>query len=58
MQRVRITILIENTIDTFKEYQVQKIVPLHCTGQKAIESFKKAFGDKCLFSGIGGQINF
>lgn len=52
------SIRIAKTIEAFKQYQVQKIVPLHCTGQKAMGSFKKVFGDKCLFSGVGGQINF
>jgi 7,8-dihydropterin-6-yl-methyl-4-(beta-D-ribofuranosyl)aminobenzene 5'-phosphate synthase len=51
-------IRIANTVEAFKKYQIQKIIPLHCTGQKAVESFKKAFGDKCLFSGTGGQIGF
>lgn len=47
---------IENTINAFKKYDIQKIVPLHCTGKKAMEKFKAAFGDKCLFSGAGEQI--
>lgn len=49
---------IAKTIEAFKKYQVQIIVPLHCTGQKAMKGFKKAFGDKCLFSGAGGHIDF
>jgi len=48
---------IANTIETFKKYRVQNIIPLHCTGQKAIEVMKKAFGNKCVSSGTGGQIN-
>ena len=47
---------IENTINTFKKYDVQKIVPLHCTGQRAMEDFKTVFGNKCLFLGAGSQI--
>ncbi|RKY12612.1 MAG: MBL fold metallo-hydrolase [Planctomycetota bacterium] len=52
------SVRITKTIEAFKKYQVQIIVPLHCTGQKAMKGFKKAFGDKCLFSGAGGQIDF
>jgi len=50
--RIRIT----NTIETFKKYEIQKIVPLHCTGQKAMGDLKNAFGDKCSFLSAGGQI--
>ncbi len=49
---------IANTIDAFKKYDIQKIIPLHCTGLKAMEVLKYAFGNKCLFLGAGGQINF
>ena len=49
---------IANTIQALKKYEIQEIVPLHCTGQKALEDLKNAFGDKCLSSGTGGQISF
>jgi len=49
-------IRIANTIEAFKKYEIQKIVPLHCTGQKAMGDLKNAFGDKCSFLGAGGQI--
>jgi len=51
-------IRIANTIEAFKKYEIQKIVPLHCTGQGAVENFKNAFGDKCLYLGTGEQICF
>ncbi|OHB59541.1 MAG: hypothetical protein A2167_04160 [Planctomycetes bacterium RBG_13_46_10] len=51
-------IRIANTIEAFKKYRVQKIVPLHCTGQKAIDAMENAFDDKCLCLGTGGQISF
>jgi 7,8-dihydropterin-6-yl-methyl-4-(beta-D-ribofuranosyl)aminobenzene 5'-phosphate synthase len=50
-------IRIANTIEAFKKYEIQKIVPLHCTGQNAMQDFKTAFVDKCLFLGAGGQIS-
>lgn len=49
---------ITNTIEAFKKYEIQKIIPLHCTGHKAINAMKNAFGDKCLCLGAGGQISF
>ena len=51
-------IRIANTIEAFKKYEIQKIVPLHCTGQRAVKDLKNIFGDKCLSSGTGGQISF
>ena len=49
---------ITNTIETFKKYNIQKIIPLHCTGRKAIEDLKHTLGNKCLYLGAGGQIGF
>jgi len=51
-------IRIANTIEAFKKYEIQNIVPLHCTGQDAVENFKNAFGDKCLSLGTGEQVCF
>jgi len=51
-------IRIANTIEAFKRYEIQQIVPLHCTGQSAVDNFKNAFGDKCLSLGTGEQICF
>jgi len=47
---------IANTIDAFKKYGIQKIVPLHCTGRKAMVDLKNSFGNKCLLWGAGGRI--
>ena len=44
---------IEKTIESFQKYQIQKIVPLHCTGQNAMDEIKDAFNDKCLLFGAG-----
>ncbi|MBW1931847.1 MAG: MBL fold metallo-hydrolase [Deltaproteobacteria bacterium] len=49
---------IKNTIGVFEKYEIQKVMPLHCTGQKAIDAMKNAFGDKCLCLGAGAQISF
>jgi 7,8-dihydropterin-6-yl-methyl-4-(beta-D-ribofuranosyl)aminobenzene 5'-phosphate synthase len=49
---------IANTIEAFKKYEIQKIIPLHCTGQKAVKHLKEAFGDKCILSGVGETISF
>ena len=49
-------IRIANTIEAFKKYEIQKIVPLHCTGPKAIRKLKNAFSDRCSSLSTGGQI--
>jgi 7,8-dihydropterin-6-yl-methyl-4-(beta-D-ribofuranosyl)aminobenzene 5'-phosphate synthase len=51
-------IRINHTIEAFKNYDIQKYVPLHCTGMKAKDDLKNVFGDKCLFLGNGEQISF
>jgi 7,8-dihydropterin-6-yl-methyl-4-(beta-D-ribofuranosyl)aminobenzene 5'-phosphate synthase len=52
------TYRIEKTISVFKKYDVQKIVPLHCTGREATEKIKAEFAEKCLHSGAGDKICF
>ncbi len=47
---------IECTIDTFRRYDVQRIVPAHCTGHKAIEKFKEAFAERCFICSAGNRI--
>lgn len=49
---------IEYTIDAFKKYDIQKIIPLHCTGQKATGKIKKAFGKKYMSCQAGEKIVF
>ena len=48
---------IENTIEGLKKYDIQKIVPMHCTGQNAIEILTDTFGNKCTSLDLGTQIN-
>jgi 7,8-dihydropterin-6-yl-methyl-4-(beta-D-ribofuranosyl)aminobenzene 5'-phosphate synthase len=38
----------EHTIEAFKKYGIEKIIPLHCTGSKAIEYLRGSFPDKCV----------
>ena len=49
---------IKHTIEAFKKYDIQKIVPLHCTGQDAAGKIKNAFGEKCIISQAGTKIVF
>ncbi len=47
---------IEATIDAFRKYDVQKIVPLHCTGRRAMEKIKESFPERCTLLGAGDNI--
>ena len=44
---------IEEIIGQFKELGVQKVGATHCTGDKAIEMFKEAYGDNFIQMGAG-----
>jgi 7,8-dihydropterin-6-yl-methyl-4-(beta-D-ribofuranosyl)aminobenzene 5'-phosphate synthase len=44
---------LENTIQYFKDLDIQKIIPLHCTGFTAISEMKKQLGNRCLLLNAG-----
>ncbi len=48
---------IEAVINDLIDNNVDSIAPTHCTGEKAIESFKKSFGDNFLELEAGRQID-
>jgi 7,8-dihydropterin-6-yl-methyl-4-(beta-D-ribofuranosyl)aminobenzene 5'-phosphate synthase len=49
---------IAETIEVFKKYEVQKIAPLHCTGQNALDEIRKSFSGRFLSLETGSQIRF
>lgn len=44
---------LQSTIDYFKRLNIQKIIPLHCTGLIEISEIKKQLGDRCLLLDAG-----
>jgi 7,8-dihydropterin-6-yl-methyl-4-(beta-D-ribofuranosyl)aminobenzene 5'-phosphate synthase len=48
---------IEQTINVFREYDVQKIGMAHCTGENAKKQFQRAFPDRCFVCSAGTQVN-
>ena len=48
---------IRHTIAVFRQYNVQKIGPAHCTGDNAVEEFEKAFSGRCLRCSAGMRID-
>jgi 7,8-dihydropterin-6-yl-methyl-4-(beta-D-ribofuranosyl)aminobenzene 5'-phosphate synthase len=49
---------IESTIRALKDYRVERILPLHCTGKEATRWFKSSFRDRCLLMCAGDTISF
>ncbi len=47
---------IQKTIDTLKDYHVEKIAASHCTGEPAVISFHEALGDKMIPNHVGDVI--
>ncbi len=44
---------IKSIINTFKEYGVEYVMPIHCSGDLARQLFKEAYDDKCILAGVG-----
>jgi 7,8-dihydropterin-6-yl-methyl-4-(beta-D-ribofuranosyl)aminobenzene 5'-phosphate synthase len=49
---------LQMTIDYFREQDIQKIVPLHCTGQHAVWTMKQVLGDRVITACTGDKIVF
>ena len=49
---------IERTITAFREYDLQKIGPAHCTGSNAVERIRSAFPEQCFDCSVGTQVRF
>lgn len=49
---------LENTIEAFKTFDLQKIILSHCTGQDASAKIYQAFGDRVMFNRVGAVYEF
>ena len=48
---------IEAIIATLRDtYQVAQVAPGHCTGEPTFAALRKAFGERCLYAGLGSTI--
>ena len=45
----------EEVIRQLQSHQVERILPVHCTGIEAIVELKQAFGDKCVLAMAGDE---
>jgi 7,8-dihydropterin-6-yl-methyl-4-(beta-D-ribofuranosyl)aminobenzene 5'-phosphate synthase len=45
--------IIEQTVKALKEMNLKMIVPMHCTGWKAIQRFSEAFPDSFVLNSVG-----
>ncbi len=48
---------IKEVISELKQFGVEKMVPLHCTGKKATQLIKETFGEQCMKISPGGSID-
>ena len=46
------------TIDAFREYEVEKIGPVHCTGAAAVKEFGRVLGERCVPCPAGTVMEF
>ncbi len=44
-------------VDEFREMEVEKVAPCHCTGQKAKEIFRESFKENFVETGVGRVIS-
>jgi len=47
---------VNDSIEHLKELGVTKVLPTHCTGDRAIELYKNSFVESCVSGGIGTKI--
>jgi 7,8-dihydropterin-6-yl-methyl-4-(beta-D-ribofuranosyl)aminobenzene 5'-phosphate synthase len=47
---------IRQTIDALKVMEPERLVPLHCTGDRAMAALAHAFGDRLEFAHVGSEI--
>ena len=47
---------VDETICALAQMQIEKVVPLHCTGIRAMGAIKEALGDRCILPEAGKQI--
>ncbi len=47
---------IQNSIDSLKTLGVNRVLPTHCTGDRAIEMYKDSFKENSISGGVGTHI--
>lgn len=48
---------IRQTADYFAQSEIEKLIPLHCTGIQAAAQMKRILGDRCILAGAGDRID-
>jgi 7,8-dihydropterin-6-yl-methyl-4-(beta-D-ribofuranosyl)aminobenzene 5'-phosphate synthase len=49
--------ILEKTVEAFGEMKPEMIVPMHCTGWKAIRRFAEAFPDSFVLNSVGSTFS-
>ncbi len=47
---------LQKTISNLLEFNIQRVVPLHCTGFRAMGEIKRSLGENCLICSVGDTI--
>jgi len=47
---------IRNIVESFRELEVKKVFPCHCTGSKAIKAFEEEYKEDFIKAGVGRKI--
>ncbi len=47
---------LNKTVQSLLDFGVKKVIPLHCTGENAVNEIKKIFGEACLTPMVGEGI--
>lgn len=47
---------LHKTIQSLQEMEIDRIVPLHCTGWMAIAAMKEALGERCMLAEVGKKV--
>jgi 7,8-dihydropterin-6-yl-methyl-4-(beta-D-ribofuranosyl)aminobenzene 5'-phosphate synthase len=49
---------VERTVEAFRHWNVQRLVPAHCTGIAALARLWTAFPDRCATGAVGTKLHF
>ncbi|MCG6860080.1 MAG: MBL fold metallo-hydrolase [Chromatiaceae bacterium] len=49
---------ITRSIRSLQDLGVRFVVPTHCTGDEAVAAFRRAYGSRCVFGGVGREVVF
>jgi len=49
---------VQVVLERFRDLEVQRVAPCHCTGEGARKMFREQFGENCTLAGVGSVFQF